>query len=255
MNRYKELRYEDKLYSEQSEIDRLLIKNKFDWFLDCEVENCRLEITKNTLVFNSGTFFNGTWVYGVFRDGQWLYGTWEGGVWYNGTWRGGIFKNGLIFGGRFLKGKIEGGEIRGGEFFDTEIGEQVVNTTIQKMEQPKQKAQSGQPQNRGVQKKVQGQEQPEPVEEQSSKVQPEKIEERVKRFYTFVNEGSQKQEKIFKEIENRMKDYMMMRNGGVEDGEGNEVDATFTTSQETDVKELIRDGLSVEEIISTIKRW
>ena len=133
MNRYKELRYEDKLYSEQSEIDRLLIKNKFDWFLDCEVENCRLEITKNTLVFNSGTFFNGTWVYGVFRDGQWLYGTWEGGVWYNGTWRGGIFKNGLIFGGRFLKGKIEGGEIRGGEFFDTEIGEQVVNTTIQKM--------------------------------------------------------------------------------------------------------------------------
>ena len=181
MKRYKELKYNDKLYTEQYKIDEILIENKFDWFLDCEVENCRIEITKNTLVFNSGVFFNGTWVYGVFRDGQWKYGTWEGGVWYNGTWYNGIFNNGLIFGGRFIQGKIEGGEIRGGDFYDVQISEQVVNTTMQKIQEPK-KAQQGQPQNRGVQQKIQGQTQP--VQPQG--VQPEKIEERVKRFNTFI---------------------------------------------------------------------
>ena len=29
----------------------------------------------------------------------------------------------------------------------------------------------------------------------------------------------------------------------------------FTTSQETDVRELISDGLHVEEILSVIKKW
>jgi len=162
MKRYKELKYRDKIITEQSEIDRILIDNKFDWFLDCEVENCRLEILKNHLIFNSGVFFNGTWVYGVFRDGQWKYGTWEGGVWYNGTWYNGIFKNGLIFDGRFLNGKIEGGEIRGGEFFDIKISKNVINTMIKKVEQkPKQQN-----------------------TEKSEIVQPEKIEEKykIKRF-------------------------------------------------------------------------
>jgi len=181
MKRYKELVYEDKTYTEAYKIDEILIKNKFEWFLDCEVENARIEILKNTLVFNSGVFFNGTWVYGVFRDGQWKYGTWEGGVWYNGTWYNGIFKNGIIFGGRFIAGKIEGGEIRGGEIFDVQISQDVVNNTISKMEQPK-KAQKGEPQNRGVQQK-------EPQAELPQVIQPEKIEERIKRFDTFANEG------------------------------------------------------------------
>jgi len=193
MKRYKELRYGDKSYTETYKIDEILIKEGFDWFLDCEVENCRIEILKNTLVFNSGVFFNGTWQYGVFRDGQWKYGTWEGGVWYNGTWYNGIFKNGIIFGGRFIKGKIEGGEIRGGELFDVEISEEVVNNTVQKIEK-KQKPQSGEPQNRGVEQKVQGQvqqtQEPEQVEQPG--IQPEKIEERVKRFETFMNEGLKK---------------------------------------------------------------
>jgi len=185
MKRYKELKYEDKSYTESYKIDEILVKNKFEWFLDCEVENCRLEITKGTLVFNSGVFFNGTWEYGVFRDGQWKYGTWMGGVWYNGTWYNGIFKNGIIFGGRFLNGKIEGGEIRGGEFFDCKISKEVANTTIQKTQpQPQaQKPMQGEPQNRGQQEKQE--------EVENPQVQGEPMEERIMKYKTYlsINEG------------------------------------------------------------------
>lgn len=47
-----------------------------------------------------------------------------------------------------------------------------------------------------------------------------------------------KQEEMFKEIENIVRDY-----------------AVFTTSEETDVKELIRDGYSIEEICLIIRHW
>lgn len=173
MKRYKELVFNDKTYTEDHKINDILIKNGFEWFLDCEVENVRIEILKNTLVFNSGVFFNGTWEYGVFRDGQWKYGTWEGGVWYNGTWYNGIFKNGLIFDGRFINGKIEGGEIRGGEFFDVEIGKNV-SKNIEHENKNSPKPQQGQPQNRGMEQKIQ---QGYIQEPQIQKVQPEKIEE------------------------------------------------------------------------------
>lgn len=148
MKRYKELKFEDKTYTEQYKIDEILIKNKFDWFLECEVENVKLEILKNTLVFNSGVFFNGDWKYGVFRDGQWKYGTWEGGVWYNGTWYNGTFQNGLIFNGRFINGEIVGGEIRGGEFFDVVISDNVVKN----IENPNKNSLKPQ---QGVQKNIQ----------------------------------------------------------------------------------------------------
>lgn len=159
MKRYKELLYGDKTYTETYKINEILTKNGFEWFLDCEVENARLEITKNTLVFNSGVFFNGNWEYGVFRDGQWKYGTWNGGVWYNGTWYNGIYKNGLIFNGRFLNGKIEGGEIRGGDFFDVEISRDVA-INIEQPSKHSPKPQQGHPVNRGETQKVQGQTQP-----------------------------------------------------------------------------------------------
>lgn len=185
MKRYKELKFEDKTYSETYKINEILIKNGFEWFLDCEVENVKIEITKNTLVFNSGVFFNGTWEYGVFRDGQWKYGTWEGGVWYNGTWYNGVFKNGLIFDGRFINGKIEGGEIRGGEFFDVEIGKDV-SKNIEHENKNSPKPQQGQPQNRGIEQKIQGQTPEQPP--QIQKVQPQKIEEKkiMTKMFDFV---------------------------------------------------------------------
>jgi len=126
MNRYKEIRYEGKIYTEQYKIDEILIDKKFSWFLDCEVENVRIEIDKETLIFNSGVFFSGTWIYGVFRDGEWKSGTWENGVWYNGIWRRGTFKSGLIFDGKFFSGKILEGTIRGGNFYDMDVFPEVV---------------------------------------------------------------------------------------------------------------------------------
>lgn len=126
MKRYKELKFDGKIYNEQYKIDEILINNDFNWILDCEIENTRLEIQDNTLIFNSGVFFNGTWEYGVFRDGEWKNGIWEGGVWYNGIWRRGDFNSGIIFNGRFFNGKINGGIIRGGDFYDCDIQKNVI---------------------------------------------------------------------------------------------------------------------------------
>jgi hypothetical protein len=126
MKRYKELKFEGKVYNEQYKIDEILIDKGFSWFLDCEVENVRIEILYETLIFNAGVFFNGAWIYGVFRDGEWKNGVWENGVWYNGTWRRGIFKSGLIFDGRFFNGEILEGSIKGGEFIDIKISPEVI---------------------------------------------------------------------------------------------------------------------------------
>jgi hypothetical protein len=126
MKRYKELKFNGKIYTEQYKIEEILIKNNFNWFLDCEVENVRIEIEYNTLIFNAGVFFNGTWLYGVFRDGEWKYGNWESGVWYNGIWRNGIFKNGIIFNGKFFNGKILNGTIKNGNFYDIKINNNVI---------------------------------------------------------------------------------------------------------------------------------
>lgn len=183
MKRYKELKFGDKTYTETYKINEILAKNGFEWFLDCEVENVRLEITKNTLVFNSGVFFNGNWEYGVFRDGQWKYGTWEGGVWYNGTWYNGIYKNGLIFNGRFLNGKIEGGEIRGGDFFDIEISRNVI-TNIEQPSKHSPKPQQGTPINRGEIQKIQSTQVQQPMQSQDL------VENKMTvKFEKFLNEG------------------------------------------------------------------
>jgi len=134
MKRYKELKFDGKVFTEQYKIDEILINNNFNWFLDCEVENVRIEIQYETLIFNSGVFFNGTWYYGVFRDGEWKSGTWENGVWYNGIWRNGLFESGLIFNGKFFNGKIESGTIRGGDFYNIKIDSSVVREDIYKQE-------------------------------------------------------------------------------------------------------------------------
>jgi hypothetical protein len=39
------------------------------------------------------------------------------------------------------------------------------------------------------------------------------------------------------------------------DGNGNPIDAVFTTSEETDIKMMIMDGMTFNEIIETVKKW
>ena len=128
-NRYSELKFNGQTYTEQWKIDEILIQNKFNWMVNAEIKNARLEIFQDTLVWNAGIWYNGSWYFGVWRDGEWRYGTWQNGVWYNGTWRNGTFKSGIIYNGKFFKGKIESGEIKGGQFIDVEIGPKVVEYT------------------------------------------------------------------------------------------------------------------------------
>lgn len=124
--RYTELKYNGKIYTEQWKIDEILIKNKFNWMVNAEIKNARLEIFNTTLVWNGGIWYNGDWYFGVWRDGEWRYGTWQNGVFYNGTWKNGTFKSGIIYNGHFFKGKILSGEIRGGQFIDAKISEDVI---------------------------------------------------------------------------------------------------------------------------------
>jgi hypothetical protein len=126
MARYKELKYKDNIIIDDYKINEILIKEKYNWIINAEIKDARLEIYKDTLVWNAGTWYSGVWYYGVWRNGEWKFGTWEDGVWYNGFWRDGLFKNGLIVGGRFYQGQIIGfSEIRKGEFIDVDISPSV----------------------------------------------------------------------------------------------------------------------------------
>lgn len=106
MSKYKELRYKGKLYTEKYQIEEILVKEGFIWFIDAETFNARVEIDKEVLIFNAGTWYNGVWKFGAFRGGNWKFGTWEDGVWFNGVWEDGIFKNGIIFNGTFYQGEF-----------------------------------------------------------------------------------------------------------------------------------------------------
>jgi hypothetical protein len=91
--RYSELNYRGKTYTSPNEINDILLKEKFYWLIDAEIENAQLEIKNNTLIWKNGSFYTGDWYYGIFKDGS-FYGNWENGIWENGNfggkWRSGI---------------------------------------------------------------------------------------------------------------------------------------------------------------------
>jgi hypothetical protein len=94
--RYLELIFEGKTYSSESKIDTILEQNNLDWLIDAEIENAILEIKKNTLIWNGGTFYSGDWHYGIFKNGK-FYGNWKNGIFENGEflgkWNSGINHN------------------------------------------------------------------------------------------------------------------------------------------------------------------
>jgi hypothetical protein len=91
-----ELIFEGKTYSSESKIDTILEQNNLDWLIDAEIENASLEIKKNTLIWNEGTFYSGDWHYGIFKNGK-FYGNWKNGIFENGEflgkWNSGINHN------------------------------------------------------------------------------------------------------------------------------------------------------------------
>jgi hypothetical protein len=63
-----------------------------------------------------------------------------------------------------------------------------------------------------------------------------------------------KQENLYKQVELKVREEKLIeKRYGIDkipDGE-----PTFTTSQETDIWEMISDGLDLEEILSNIRKW
>ena len=154
--RYKELKHQGETYTKKYQIDEILIENDFNWFLDVEIENARIEIIKETLIFNAGIYYNGIWEYGVIRDVDWRGGTFKNGVIYNGLFKKITVEKGIIFDGTFLQGDILFADIRGGEFKNVNISTNVNQTQPQTETQP-------QPENKGeptiqTQGEIQGQE-------------------------------------------------------------------------------------------------
>jgi hypothetical protein len=93
--KYSELSVDGKTYTDQKEISKKLKSEGFTWLIDCEIENAKLEIRKNTLIWHSGDFLFGVWKWGIFKSGS-----------FHGKWQGGIFEGGNIVDGTAWNGGI-----------------------------------------------------------------------------------------------------------------------------------------------------
>jgi hypothetical protein len=91
--RYAELLIDNKSIKSQSKIEDLLISQKFYWLVDSEIEDAKIEIKKNTIIWHSGNFYSGEWKFGIFKNGN-FYGNWENGIFeggnFKGNWNSGI---------------------------------------------------------------------------------------------------------------------------------------------------------------------
>ena len=91
--RYKELIIDTKSIKTQNQIDSILKEYKFYWLIDSEIEQARIEIKNNTLIWHSGDFYSGDWYYGIFKTGN-FYGNFINGIFesgnFKGNWKSGI---------------------------------------------------------------------------------------------------------------------------------------------------------------------
>lgn len=94
--RYLELKYNGKIYTHIEEIEEIgdiLESLGFNWLVDSEIRNSKIEIKRGTLIWYDGIFISGDWNYGIFKGGE-FYGNWESGIFegglMNGEWNGGI---------------------------------------------------------------------------------------------------------------------------------------------------------------------
>lgn len=90
--RFNELIYNNTTIREEHKIIKILRNEGFYWLIDSEIEDASIEIKRNTIIWNSGSFYSGNWHYGIWKNGN-FYGIWE-----NGIFEGGNFK------GKFLSG-------------------------------------------------------------------------------------------------------------------------------------------------------
>lgn len=90
--RYKQFKYGNKEITNETSINRILMDNNIGWLIDCEFEDADIELKNNTIIWNSGNFYNGDWQYGIFKDGE-----------FHGNFINGIFENGKMK-GTFISG-------------------------------------------------------------------------------------------------------------------------------------------------------
>jgi len=85
--RFTKLRTKNKVYNIESKIEEILYDNKFYWLIDSEIENADITLENNTIIWNSGDFYNGNWYYGIWKGGN-FYGVWENGIFESGNFKG-----------------------------------------------------------------------------------------------------------------------------------------------------------------------
>jgi hypothetical protein len=84
--RFQELIFEGKSIKNQRKIMEILEREGFDWLVDSETENAKIEIKKNTLIWHDG-YFLGDWYYGIFKSGE-FHGNFENGIFESGDFKG-----------------------------------------------------------------------------------------------------------------------------------------------------------------------
>lgn len=111
-DKYKELKYKGKIYTEDYQIEEILVENGFSWVIDAETYMLRLEILNDTLIINAGTWYNGIFKYGCIRNCAWKFGTFESGIIFNINWQDGMFLSGIIYNGTFYQGQFLNAKLR-----------------------------------------------------------------------------------------------------------------------------------------------
>ena len=99
--RYQELLVNGKSIKNQREIDVILKSQKFYWLVDSEIENAKIEIKKDTLIWHSGDFYTGNWKYGIFKKGK-FYGNWKNGIFGFNPTKNHDVRNGFVVGSRWV---------------------------------------------------------------------------------------------------------------------------------------------------------
>jgi hypothetical protein len=107
MQRFKQLKTDEKVITTSKEIEQYLYSSPFSWLLMCELDGADLEIKNDILYWNSGIIYWGVWEWGVFVNGDFRSGTWLGGILLGGTvsadWHRGVLKAGELKGKRLDK--------------------------------------------------------------------------------------------------------------------------------------------------------
>lgn len=84
--RFLELQYNGNIITNNSIINKILEEEKLQWLIDSEIENAKIEIKNNTLIWHDGYFY-GDWHYGIFKGGE-FHGNFENGILEGGKFSG-----------------------------------------------------------------------------------------------------------------------------------------------------------------------